>query len=194
MKRAAWLPPLFLAALTGLVFCPALRYGFLYWDDVKNIVTNPHLRHFDGAALRWMWTTHFQGPYQPLSWMSLGLDFQLWALRPLGYHLTNILLHMANTALAYLLLVSLSRRKAGEGRGEGKGNGEEDDAPPVEIRVATTTFIIFLRIAIGLGHRECYAGTSAGAKIIMKPRPLQKQDLGPSRLIAPIAAGTYHGR
>jgi len=33
----------------------------------------------------------------------LALDYSLWGLNPLGFHLTNILLHAANTTLLYLL-------------------------------------------------------------------------------------------
>src|SRR5207249_2729278 len=39
----------------------------------------------------------------PLSWMTLGLDYQLWGMDPIGYHLTSLLLHAANAVLVYFL-------------------------------------------------------------------------------------------
>src|SRR3989454_8338269 len=58
-----------------------------------------------------MWTTHM-GHYIPLTWMTLGLDYLLWGLNPVGYHLTNLLLHAANAVILYfvaLRILSLAR-------------------------------------------------------------------------------------
>ncbi len=43
------------------------------------------------------------GHYAPLTWMSLGLDYEWWGMEAFGYHLTNLLLHAANVALVYLV-------------------------------------------------------------------------------------------
>lgn len=93
------------AAAAFLAFLPALRAGFV-WDDAANLLENPGFRSLDLRHLRWMFTTTYMGPYQPLSWLSLGLDYKLWGMRPLGFHLTNLLLHAANAALFF----AVSRR------------------------------------------------------------------------------------
>jgi len=49
------------------------------------------------------------GQYQPLSWMTLTLDYLLWGLNPTGYHLTNLALHCANALLLYFLSLRLLR-------------------------------------------------------------------------------------
>jgi len=49
------------------------------------------------------------GHWIPVTWLSFGLDHALWGMDPFGYHLTNILLHAANTALFYLLALRLLR-------------------------------------------------------------------------------------
>jgi tetratricopeptide (TPR) repeat protein len=41
--------------------------------------------------------------YRPLTLLSLALDFRLFAEEPFGYHLTNLLLHLANGTLFYVL-------------------------------------------------------------------------------------------
>jgi protein O-mannosyl-transferase len=43
------------------------------------------------------------GPYQPLSWMSLGLDYLIWGMNPAGYHLTSLLFHAANAVFFYFI-------------------------------------------------------------------------------------------
>jgi tetratricopeptide (TPR) repeat protein len=88
--------------VTSAAFLPALQNQFLRWDDHKNFLGNPHYRGLGWTHLRWMWTTHL-GHYIPLTWMTLGLDYVLWGMNPLGYHLTNLLLHAANAVLFYFV-------------------------------------------------------------------------------------------
>src|SRR5262245_14035959 len=57
-----------------------------------------------------MFTTFHMGHYQPLAWATLGLDYALWGMNPAGYHGTNLLLHGANAALFFALLLALLRR------------------------------------------------------------------------------------
>src|SRR5437879_9776902 len=100
-RRLHVVAPLALALVTFAVFAPALSNGFV-WDDAANIVTNPHYRGLGWAELRWMLTTHLMGPWIPLTWITFGLDFVAFGMKPAGYHLTNLLLHAANAALFYL--------------------------------------------------------------------------------------------
>jgi protein O-mannosyl-transferase len=100
------------AALTLLFFLPTVRFPFLDWDDKANLLLNQDFRGFSPANLRWMFTTHYRGPYQPLSWLSLALDHQLWGLEPAGYHLVNAALHAASAALAYLVARAFLGRPA----------------------------------------------------------------------------------
>jgi tetratricopeptide (TPR) repeat protein len=102
-SSAWWLTPLFVALITFVVFLPALRDGFVTWDDDRNFLMNPGYRGLGMTELRWMWTTFHMGHYVPLAWMTLGLDYVLWGMNPAGYHLTNVLLHTANTVLLYVI-------------------------------------------------------------------------------------------
>src|SRR6266852_5911122 len=56
-----------------------------------------------------MWTTHL-GHYIPLTWMTLGLDYLLWGMNPVGYHLTNLLLHAANAVVFFFVVRRLLTR------------------------------------------------------------------------------------
>jgi tetratricopeptide (TPR) repeat protein len=94
---------LLVALVTVVVFSPALRNGFVNWDDLETLVENQNFKGFNGSHLRWMFTTFYMGHYQPLSWLSFSLDYLLWGAGPFGYHLTNILLHSANAVLFYFL-------------------------------------------------------------------------------------------
>jgi tetratricopeptide (TPR) repeat protein len=56
-----------------------------------------------------MWTTFRLGHYVPLSWMTLGLDYELWGMNPAGYHATSIVIHAVNAALLFVLARTLFR-------------------------------------------------------------------------------------
>jgi hypothetical protein len=85
-----------------VVFLPALRFPFLSWDDHMNIVENGLLR-FDAPGLTFMLTGSQLGHWQPATWLSLALDRALWGPSPMGFHLTNVILHAASAVLLFFL-------------------------------------------------------------------------------------------
>ncbi len=103
-RSYGWLIPVGLFLATVAAFLPVLGNGFVDWDDDKNFINNPHFRGLGAEQLHWMWTTFHMGHYVPLSWMTLGLDYQLWGMNPAGYHLTSLLLHAANAVIVFALL------------------------------------------------------------------------------------------
>src|SRR6266568_497507 len=98
-----WLVPVLVALVTFAAFLPALQNQFVNFDDDKNFLDNPHYRGLAWTHLRWMWTTHL-GHYIPLTWMTLGLDYLLWGLNPVGYHLMSLLLHAANAVVFFFVV------------------------------------------------------------------------------------------
>ena len=92
------------AALAAFaVFVPSLSSGWLNWDDGLMVLRNPYIRGFDWVNLRWAFTSSPTGAYQPLAYLTWGLDYALWGLDARGYHLTNVLLHALNAALVFLV-------------------------------------------------------------------------------------------
>lgn len=92
-----------LVALTFAAFWPTLDNDLTNWDDDVNIVANPHIRAISVENVRWMFFSHLQGHYQPLTWLSYAVDVRLWGGSAFGFHLTNLILHAA-TALAFYVL------------------------------------------------------------------------------------------
>src|SRR5438128_12526347 len=98
-----WPLPVLIALVTFVPFLPTLDNQFVNWDDDKNLLKNPHYRGLGWSQLRWMWTAFHLGHYIPLTWMTFGLDYLLWGMNPLGYHLTNLLLHAANAVVFFFV-------------------------------------------------------------------------------------------
>jgi tetratricopeptide (TPR) repeat protein len=99
----AWIAAAFVALCTFIAFLPTLGNAWVTWDDDRNFLDNIRYRGLDAEHLHWMWTTFHMGHYIPLSWMTLGVDYELWGMDARGYHFTNLLLHCANAVLIYFI-------------------------------------------------------------------------------------------
>jgi len=71
----------------------------------------------DGVA--WAFTTFEAANWHPLTWISLELDSTLFGgQKAFGFHLTNVLLHTANTVILFVVAyghdwLSLAKRRGG---------------------------------------------------------------------------------
>src|SRR5579884_619233 len=84
-------------------------YQFLNVDDNEYVTENPHVQAgLTRASLWWALTKFHSHNWHPLTWMSLQLDWQLYGPNPLGFHITNVLLHTANSVLLFFALRSLT--------------------------------------------------------------------------------------
>jgi len=101
--RLRWALPIAVAVIGMLAFLPGLHGEFLDWDDRENFLHNPHYRGLGPAELHWMVTSARMGHWIPLTWLTFALDWQLWGMNPVGYHLTTLLLHGLAAALFYLV-------------------------------------------------------------------------------------------
>jgi protein O-mannosyl-transferase len=98
-----WGLPIVVVVLTVAAFYPVLQNKFVNWDDYKNIVENPHYRGLGWTNIRWMFTTFHMGHYQPLTWLTFGIDYVLWGVNPFGYHFTSLILHAATAVVFFFL-------------------------------------------------------------------------------------------
>jgi len=98
-----------IALATFLAFLPVLQNGFVNWDDGAFLLNNPHYRGLGWQQLRWMFTTCFLGSCMPLNYVTYGLDYLIWGMNPLGYHLSSSLIHCASAVVFYFLSLRLLR-------------------------------------------------------------------------------------
>jgi len=95
------------AILTGLicfvVYLKALTCGFVNFEDQDYVINNTGIRTLGMEFWKWAFTTVPINFWVPLLWISYALDYHFWGLNPVGYHLTNIILHASNAGLIVLL-------------------------------------------------------------------------------------------
>lgn len=116
--RQRGLPHAFQTALLCLVlfggtvwtFFPALRNGFVDYDDADYVTQNSHVRGgLTWENAKWAFTdTEAAGLWHPLTWLSHMLDCQMFGLSPWGHHLTSILIHALNVLLVFVIFKELT--------------------------------------------------------------------------------------
>lgn len=99
----------FLAAATLAAFSPALRNGFVNYDDDVYVYQNPQVRPgLTGHGVRWAFTRSHGGNWHPLTWISHMADCSVYRLDPWGHHFTSIALHAVSAILLFLVLEGVS--------------------------------------------------------------------------------------
>jgi tetratricopeptide (TPR) repeat protein len=96
--------------LTVVVYANAFHNGFLQFDDPENVQSNYSIRAFTWPNLEHFFTTPLQFMYTPLVSISYAIDYHLGQLSPVPYHVTNLVLHLANVVLVYHLCRAVTRK------------------------------------------------------------------------------------
>src|ERR1700749_2924059 len=95
-------------ALTVVCYVSSFGNAFLY-DDVPLIETNAYLRTTSGLWTMFTHATMTSSPvwphhYRPVLMATFWLNYRLGGVAPLGYRVTNLVVHLANGVLAWPLL------------------------------------------------------------------------------------------
>lgn len=111
IKFHKFLPLLFIILTCILVYVNSLNGDFVC-DDVPMIVETESLhsiKYLPGYFTKGVW--YFSSLvmedlflYRPLFLFNLFINYQLWGSNPLGFHITNLLLHIGNSILVYLFI------------------------------------------------------------------------------------------
>jgi len=98
-----WLQALLLFFAVVLAYQPVWHAGFI-WDDDVHITVNPCI--IGPLGLKEIWTTSFAW-YFPLTATFFWLEYALWGLNPLPYHLVSVSLHAACAITLWRVLLKL---------------------------------------------------------------------------------------
>ncbi|MEM7227408.1 MAG: O-GlcNAc transferase, partial [Planctomycetota bacterium] len=93
-----------IVVLLCIAYAPVTRAGFI-WDDDSYVTKNANVQSPDGVFR--FWIPRETPQFYPLVFSSFWVEFQLWGLDPLGYHIVNVVLHGINAILLWLILIRL---------------------------------------------------------------------------------------
>ena len=98
-----WLWGLILVLAVVLAYQPVWLAGFI-WDDDAVVTANPCI--IGPLGIKEIWTTRL-ADICPFTLTTFWLEYALWGLSPLPYHLANVLMHGADAIVLWRLLSSL---------------------------------------------------------------------------------------
>jgi tetratricopeptide (TPR) repeat protein len=96
--------------VTTIAVWPALRNGFVDWDDPGYVTDNRLITDPSLSGLGAMFHTFVGGNYHPLTIASYSLYYRFWKLDPEGYHITNLVLHVLTTLAVFWFVRLLTGR------------------------------------------------------------------------------------
>lgn len=95
----------FLAGATLAVYRRVLYNDFVNYDDPVYVTENKQVEAgLTREGVVWAFTSRRANNWHPLTWLSLMLDSELFGLKAGVFHATNLLIHIANTLLLFLVL------------------------------------------------------------------------------------------
>ncbi len=104
-RLATYIPVLLLILITVTVFCRLVSFDFVGLDEDVYVIENNHIKQgLTGEGIIWAFTTTEACFWHPLVWLSYMLEYSLFGEKTFIYHLTNLLLHIANTLLLFAVL------------------------------------------------------------------------------------------
>jgi tetratricopeptide (TPR) repeat protein len=83
----------------------SINGGFVL-DDDRLLTDNALIKAPDGPYR--FWCTTKPDDYWPVTYTALWVEWRLWAMYPTGYHVTNLILHIAEVLLIWVILRKLS--------------------------------------------------------------------------------------
>ena len=96
--------------LTLSAYFPAIKGAYI-WDDDNYITNNHTLKTVQGLKDIWLKPSAIP-QYYPLVHTTFWIEYRLWKLNPMGYHIVNVLLHIATAILTWIVLKQLGTRNA----------------------------------------------------------------------------------
>ncbi len=93
-----------LAAFIFLIYFPTLHFGFVSYDDPEILLNNNFVQNFQ---IKTLLTSVVARDYIPVTLLSFSLENFFFGLSPFVFHLNNVILHILNSFLVYILLRKL---------------------------------------------------------------------------------------
>ncbi len=93
------------------VYLPLFRNGFINLDDPQYILENPDIQSLNIDNIKRLFTSTYVGNYQPVSMLTYLFEYSLSGANSKVFHITNLLFHLFNTLLVYIIFVRLVNNK-----------------------------------------------------------------------------------
>jgi len=102
--------PFLIMALTLIVYFGSLKNGFVdNWDDNLYILKNNYNQSLSVSNFISIFSEFYHSNYHPLTSVLFAIQYNLWELNAIPYHLVSLILHFLNIYLVYILFRTVSQ-------------------------------------------------------------------------------------
>ena len=92
-----------------MVYGQVSNHDLITLDDNVYVYENSHVQKgLTLESIRWAFTNTETSLWIPVTWLSFMIDFELFGLNPGQFHRTNVVFHIANTILWFLLFSTMT--------------------------------------------------------------------------------------
>ncbi|MEI6347436.1 MAG: glycosyltransferase family 39 protein [Bacteroidota bacterium] len=103
-----WLSIGVILLTTFALYFKTLKFDFLIWDDNIYIHENERIRNLNWENIKLMFSEFYFGNYHPLSTLTYAIEYKLVGESAYLYHINNIIFHLFNTLLVFVLIRKIS--------------------------------------------------------------------------------------
>jgi len=89
--------------VTIFVYSNSFNNDFVKYDDDYYITENKYIRDFSFNGIKEIIFSYVKDEL-PVTLISFAVDYKLWKLKPRPYHIENLILHLINIVLVYILI------------------------------------------------------------------------------------------
>lgn len=101
----------FLAILVMALYWRVYGYDFVSLDD-SFIYETPQIKNgLSVVNIFWAFSNTITTLWIPVTWISIFIDYEIYGMNPGGYHITNVLLHISNTLLLFLVVYKITAKR-----------------------------------------------------------------------------------
>jgi protein O-mannosyl-transferase len=93
--------------ITAIAFLPSLSNQFTNLDDPGYVLENELAKSLSGNNIKAIFSQFVLGNYHPITILSYAFNFSFSKLTPFGYILTNLIFHLINVYLVYIVTKKL---------------------------------------------------------------------------------------
>lgn len=110
------------ALITFICYNNTLNNQFTNWDDGLYVNTNPYIKNLTPGNIKMILFHNITNNYyHPITMLTIAANYHSGKMDPSDYYITNIVVHLLNTCLMFLLVFILLEAMEGKGYGVIKG-------------------------------------------------------------------------
>jgi len=94
--------------LTALIYSQTIKFSFIEWDDFTTIVGNQYIKDISLSNFFYLFNREH---FTVLSLLTHAIEYKIWGLNPMPYHINNLVIHLINILLVYNFIKLISGRK-----------------------------------------------------------------------------------